>query len=79
VVLDINLPDAPGWTVLETLKQDPATRQIPIAVCTVEDVQQRALALGADAFLQKPLDRAGLAAVVARWVAVPGHSDELAA
>ncbi len=54
--LDIFLPDVLGWTLLARLKQDPATRHIPVQVVTVEDVRQQSLERGAFAWLAKPAD-----------------------
>ena len=43
VSLDVFLPDMLGWTVLNHLKQDPATRHIPVQMLTLdEDRQARA-------------------------------------
>ncbi|MBD2076918.1 response regulator [Phormidium sp. FACHB-592] len=57
IILDILLDGQNGWTFLRELKSDEATRSIPILVITVIDNEQQALALGADAFLIKPVDR----------------------
>ena len=32
ITLDINLPDMAGWTIIDRLKHDPATRHIPIHI-----------------------------------------------
>ncbi|HBE52170.1 MAG TPA: hybrid sensor histidine kinase/response regulator, partial [Cyanobacteria bacterium UBA11369] len=55
IMLDINLPVMDGWTILDRLKRDPATRHIPIHMMSVEEGQQRSLQLGAIAYLQKPV------------------------
>ncbi|CAN5707485.1 HAMP domain-containing protein [soil metagenome] len=55
VTLDIRLPDRDGWTVLDRLKHDPATRHIPVHIITVEEERQRALQLGAFNHVQKPV------------------------
>ena len=53
VTLDIALPDMVGWTILDRLKHDPATRHIPIHVISGDDNRRRGLALGAMTYLQK--------------------------
>ncbi len=57
IMLDILLDGQNGWTFLRELKSNEATRSIPIVVITVIDNEKQALALGADAFLIKPVDR----------------------
>ena len=54
VTLDLRLPDADGWTILDRLKHDPATRHIPVHIISVEENWQRGLRLGAIDFLVKP-------------------------
>jgi CheY-like chemotaxis protein len=55
ITLDINLPDIDGWRVLDRLKQDPATRHVPVQVITTEEETARALRMGARRVLHKPL------------------------
>jgi HAMP domain-containing protein/CheY-like chemotaxis protein len=54
VSLDIFLPDMLGWTVLSQLKQDPATRHIPVQIVTLDEDRQHGLARGAFSFMSKP-------------------------
>ncbi len=53
VTLDISLPDMVGWTILDRLKHDPATRHIPVHVISGDENRRRGLALGAMTYLQK--------------------------
>ncbi|HEX8606530.1 MAG TPA: heavy metal response regulator transcription factor [Pseudoduganella sp.] len=57
VVLDVMLPGMDGWQVLEALRADPTTEQIPVLFLTARDEVQdrvRGLELGADDYLVKP-------------------------
>jgi CheY-like chemotaxis protein len=60
IVLDVMLPDIDGWEILTRLHDDPDTRVIPIIVCTVIRQEELALALGAAAYLPKPVRRGEL-------------------
>jgi len=55
IVLDVMLPDIDGWQLLMQLHEDPATRAIPVIVCTVVREEELALSLGAALFLPKPV------------------------
>jgi HAMP domain-containing protein/CheY-like chemotaxis protein/signal transduction histidine kinase len=66
VSLDVFLPDMLGWTVLNHLKQNPATRHIPVQMLTLDDDRRHGLSRGAFAFLTKPTDRSSLEAAFAR-------------
>jgi CheY-like chemotaxis protein len=54
ITLDVFLPDMLGWTVLNNLKLDPATRHIPVQVLSVEEERQHGLSHGAFSYLVKP-------------------------
>jgi len=60
VVLDVLLQGEHSWDLLRDLKGNPNTKDIPVYVVTVVDNRQKALALGADAFHPKPVDRSWL-------------------
>ena len=60
ISLDIFLPDMLGWTVLNQLKLNPATRHIPVQIVTVAEERQHGLAHGAFAYLIKSSTTANL-------------------
>ncbi len=60
ITLDIMMPSQDGWEILQTLKADPETRAIPVIICSVLDDPQLAHALGAAAYLQKPITQRDL-------------------
>ena len=57
VVLDLLLPDLPGWEVLLRIKEEARTREIPVLIVSVVDDRARGLALGAAEHLVKPISR----------------------
>ena len=57
VLLDIRLPGIDGWAVLKALKADPNTAGIPVIVVSIVEERTRGAALGAAAYLVKPLSR----------------------
>ena len=61
IVLDLRLLDGRGEQFLGRLKTDPTYADIPVIVMTVEAEPATALALGADDYLTKPIDRIRLA------------------
>lgn len=60
VLLDIGLPYLDGMEILAAMKSDPASRDIPVLVLTGHHDEQeyvQAMNLGADGYLNKPVDR----------------------
>jgi len=57
IILDVNLPDRLGLSVLDRLKQNGSTRHIPVHVMSVEDYSRMALSMGAAGYLLKPVLR----------------------
>ena len=62
IVLDVLLQGEHSWQLLQELKQNSSTRDIPVFVVTVVENEAKAIALGATAFHAKPIDRAWLLA-----------------
>jgi signal transduction histidine kinase/CheY-like chemotaxis protein len=60
VLLDIRLPGIDGWAVLQALKAEPATRDIPVIIVSIVEERARGTALGAAAYLVKPVSRDAL-------------------
>jgi len=59
VLLDLKLPKVDGMEVLKKVKSDPRTRRIPVVVMTSSREESdlvRSYDLGANSYLQKPVD-----------------------
>ncbi|MBM5570912.1 MULTISPECIES: PAS domain-containing hybrid sensor histidine kinase/response regulator [Deefgea] len=59
IVLDQHLPDASGFAILEQLRSNDQTRSIPVIALSgdaLEDDIQKALHMGFDAYITKPLE-----------------------
>jgi signal transduction histidine kinase/ActR/RegA family two-component response regulator len=56
ILLDVIIPkhEIDGWTLLEQLKENPATQHIPVIICTIVDDPERGLEAGAADYLVKP-------------------------
>ena len=54
-VLDIRLPGIDGWEVLEELRADPETQELPVIIASILDERSRGLAAGAADYLVKPV------------------------
>jgi CheY-like chemotaxis protein len=73
VLLDVVIPDRDGWDCLQVLKQTPIIRHVPVIICSVLDEPGIATALGAAAYLLKPISSRQLLKVLAT-VTVPAAS-----
>lgn len=59
IILDLMMPDVDGFEILEALKKDEDTRDIPVIVLTVRHLpedMEKARRLGAEYYLTKPFD-----------------------
>jgi HAMP domain-containing protein/CheY-like chemotaxis protein/putative methionine-R-sulfoxide reductase with GAF domain len=66
ITLDVFLPDMLGWTVLNNLKLDAATRHIPVQMISVEEERQHGLSHGAFGYMVKPATTDDLASAIER-------------
>ena len=72
IILDLMMPAGGGLCVLEKIRLSTRTRPIPVVVLTAAkepEVRQKAIDLGADAFLEKPYDFPRLLATVKGFLA----------
>ncbi|MVM28437.1 response regulator [Spirosoma sp. HMF4905] len=76
ILLDLNMPRLNGFETLQLIRAHPLYQDVPIVMLTTSDLaedRQRAQALGATAFITKPLNASRLGEVVgqlrAEWLA----------
>ena len=81
VLLDILMPGMSGHEVCRKLREDPATRLLPIVMITASGPQEKLTAIenGADDFVQKPFDRAELLARVKSLLRIKSYHDTIEA
>jgi len=67
ILTDINMPVMDGLKLITLVKQNPKFRELPIVIITTEGAQEdrdRGLALGADAYISKPIQSSHLLKVI---------------
>lgn len=57
IILDVMMPKRDGWELLQRLRAQPTTANVPIIVCSVFNDPQLAYSLGATAFVAKPTNQ----------------------
>jgi CheY-like chemotaxis protein len=72
ITLDVLMPSQDGWDTLRQLANDPATRDVPVIMCSVLPERSLALSLGVQEFLSKPVTREALLTVLKRSVPTKG-------
>jgi CheY-like chemotaxis protein len=66
IVLDIMMPVMHGWDVLQRLRANRQTAEIPVIICSVINNPDLAQALGASLFLPKPIRQEEILAALDR-------------
>ncbi|MBE0599179.1 MAG: response regulator [Desulfuromonadales bacterium] len=72
VLLDIMLPEIDGFEVCRRIKNDPATRQIPVIMLTAKKSREdmaRGEKVGADWYITKPFKSAMVIETIQRFLA----------
>jgi signal transduction histidine kinase/ActR/RegA family two-component response regulator len=57
ITLDVVMPNLDGWQVLQALKENPQTQDIPVILCSIVEDLDQGLGRGAAACLRKPVTR----------------------
>jgi CheY-like chemotaxis protein len=76
VILDVNMPDMDGLTLLKQLRDDERYKNLPVIMLTAsgrEQVRLVATQKGANGFLTKPTSSRELIDMVARFTATPAN------
>ena len=69
IVLDVMMPEVSGWNVLNELRRHPATKHIPVIMCTILPQEELARSLGASGYIRKPVTREAFLDALNRTVA----------
>lgn len=80
VLSDVRMPKTDGFELCQAVKEDAATRLIPVVLMTGAAERQdriRAIATGADDLLAKPIDEQELIARVASLIRLKRYTDDL--
>ena len=67
ITLDVLMPGMDGWGVLAMLKSAPELAGIPVVMLSVTDERHLGFSLGAAEYLTKPIERAQLSQVLAKY------------
>ena len=67
ITLDVMMPSMDGWAVLNALKANPATAEIPVVMLTIVDDKNMGFALGAADYFTKPIDWQRLGVVLQKY------------
>ena len=67
VTLDVMMPKVDGWSVLGTMKSEPALQRIPVIMLTIVDDRNLGYSLGASEFMTKPIERPRLLALLRQF------------
>ncbi len=74
ILLDILMPETDGWQVLNDLKSDATTTQIPVILLTIVDKKALGFKLGAADYLLKPLNPAVVLDALRRVIGEKRHA-----
>jgi signal transduction histidine kinase/DNA-binding response OmpR family regulator/CHASE3 domain sensor protein len=66
ITLDLKMPGMAGLEMLRHLREDPALRDVPVVIVSVEASEHRGALIGAVDTLAKPVDREHLLALIQR-------------
>jgi len=64
ITLDVLMPALDGWQILQRLRSNPESKDIPVIVCSIIPEKSLALSLGAAGFLAKPVTASSLLAAL---------------
>ena len=64
ITLDLMMPQKDGWAVIQEVKKDPETADIPVIICSILEEKDRAYQLGAVDYLVKPILESELVSAV---------------
>jgi PAS domain S-box-containing protein len=77
ITLDILMPEIDGFHVLDELKKDPDTADIPVCITSIIEEKAKGYRLGALDYITKPFDREDLLEGISHILSPEAPSDEV--
>jgi PAS domain S-box-containing protein len=77
ITLDVMMPQLDGWTLLNQLKLDPQTSDIPVVMLTMLQDKEMGFSLGASDYIMKPVQSAQLLSVLRKYRKVDMSSGQV--
>jgi CheY-like chemotaxis protein len=74
IFLDLMMPGVDGWEVLNHIRENPQTSVIPVVVVSILPQESLALAMGANAFLQKPISQIDFLNLLHHFFPINNHT-----
>jgi len=71
IIMDMSMPEMDGWTATDLIKKDAQTSSIPLIALTAHALpgdRQRAMDIGCDEYVTKPMDLDDLVETIKYWV-----------
>ena len=78
ILLDILMPKMDGWQMIKLLKSHPETSNIPVIICSVLYEPELSRAVGADAYIRKPINRLELIHTLQDLNIIDGDAKDIA-
>jgi len=73
ITLDVMMPGKDGWQVIQELKSDPDTHDIPVIISSIVSEKDYGISLGASDYLVKPILESDLVTALERSNQKAGH------
>jgi len=71
IIMDMSMPEMDGWTATDLIKKDAQTSSIPLIALTAHALpgdRQRAMDIGCNEYVTKPMDLDDLVETIKYWV-----------
>jgi PAS domain S-box-containing protein len=73
IILDLNLPDVHGATIIKEIQQHKKTKSIPVVVISADAMPQqidKVISMGADDYITKPIDIFSFLTIIDRYIPI---------
>lgn len=77
IIVDVLIAGTDDWSILNQLKDDTESRNIPVIMAGIDKGEDFAYSLGASDFLNKPIEKDQLIKILSRFIGIDGNGSIL--